>query len=259
MIYRQLLICLFLLGWIALTAKALPPPSPAGGRMLRLDETHDFLGTDQAWFADQQFKQLTVEAWVYLEELPQDGTFWSIIGQEGRFCLVIHGGYGGWIRHQNAHGATITSNKKRLPTRKWLHIALLYNGTGVRVTVNGDHGLRCCGNGHLLKSDKPIHIGGIVSQEGNRGHFVGENLKFRGYLDEVRISNIVRYEELHWEAPRQKFRADEHTIALWHFNEAPGAGSYKDESGNGYTLWKSDVMPVEATGKLTTTWAELKH
>ena len=259
MIYRQLLAYLFFFTLIAVTAEAVPPPSPAGGRMLRLDETHDFFGTDQAWFADQQFKQLTVEAWVYFEEPPEHGTFWSIIGQEGRFALVIHGGYGAWIRHQNAQGATITSNAKQLPTRKWVHIVLLYNGTGVRVVINGTHGLRCCGDGHLLKSDKPLHIGGIVSQEGNRGRFIGENVKFRGYIDEVRISNIVRYEERNWKPPRQKFKVDKHTIALWHFNEAPWAGRYKDESGNGYTLWKSDVMPVEPTAKLTTTWAALKH
>ena len=41
MVYRRLPTCLFFLALISLSATALPPPSLAGGRMLRLDETHD--------------------------------------------------------------------------------------------------------------------------------------------------------------------------------------------------------------------------
>ena len=68
--------------------KALPPPSPAGGGMLRLDETHDFVATAEAWFPYEQFEGLTAEAWIYYEEPPVPGTFWSIIGQEGRFIVT---------------------------------------------------------------------------------------------------------------------------------------------------------------------------
>lgn len=154
--YRQRLICFFLSILVALSTKALPNPSPAGGRMLRLDATHDFFGTGQAWFADEQFKQLTVEAWIYFEEPPEHGTFWSIIGQGGRFNFVIHGNSGGsegvWIRQENAKGASLSTSIHPLPTRKWLHIVLLYNGVRVSMSINGDHGLPCCGNGHLVKS-----------------------------------------------------------------------------------------------------------
>ena len=262
MIYRQLLACFFLFTLISLSARAVPRPSPAGGRMLQLDETHDFFGTGQAWFADEQFEQLTVEAWIYFEELPERGTFWSIIGQEGRFNLVIHGnlgGYGASIHEQNATGTSITSSAKPLPIRKWLHIVVLYNGTGVGTGINGRGGVPCCQDGHLVKSDKPLRVGGIVPQGENRSHFVGENLKFRGYIDEVRISNILRYEERDWKVPDGKFKVDEHTVALWHFNESPWSGRFKDESENGYYLWKGDAMPVEAKEKLTTLWGKLKR
>lgn len=88
MIFRQLLTGFLLLTLISLSANALPPPSPQDGRMLRLDETHDYVGTGEAWFPDEQ---LTVEAWVYFEEPPVLSKLWSIIGQEGRFNLVIDG------------------------------------------------------------------------------------------------------------------------------------------------------------------------
>lgn len=47
--------------------------------------------------------------------------------------------------------------------------------------------------------------------------------------------------------PEGKFKVDEHTIALWHFNGSPWAGRFKDESENGYDLWKSDVMSVDTS------------
>lgn len=89
MIYRQVFICFCSFVLIAANVKAVPPTSPAGGGMLRLDETHDFVATAKAWFPDKQFEGLTAEAWIYYEEPPIPGTFWSIIGQEGRFNLII--------------------------------------------------------------------------------------------------------------------------------------------------------------------------
>ncbi|MDE0481581.1 MAG: LamG domain-containing protein [Candidatus Poribacteria bacterium] len=258
-IFQQLVTCIILLTWILLSANAVPP-SPAGGRMLRLDETHDFVGTSEAWFPDEQFEGLTAEAWIYFEEPPEFGTFWTIIGQEGRFGLVLYGGnkdtLGTWGYAEGAdHG--LSAGGDSLPTRKWVHVVALYDasaGDG----VNGKGGNACCPGGHLIRSDKPLRIGGIVAQNVNKSHFKGENLKLRGYIDEVRISNIVRYKGPEWKVPKGKFRIDEHTISLWHFDEAPWSGRFKDETENGYDLWRSGAMPVEAQSKLTTTSGKLK-
>ena len=261
MIHRQFLACLFFFILVSLNTKALPPPSPAGGRMLQLDETHDFVGTGETWFPNGQFERLTVEAWVYLEELPEDSTFWSIIGQEGRFNLIIHGNSGGLGargRKQDANSPSIISGTKPVPTRKWMHIVGFFD---VRVSfgINGRGGTPCCQYGQFGKSDKSLRVGGIVPQGEELPRFVGTHLKFRGYIDELRISNIARYEHLAWKVPHGKFKVDEHTLGLWHFDEAPWSGRFKDESENGYYLWRRDTMPVEAQDKLTTTWGALKH
>ena len=260
MIYRRLLTCFFLFTLISLSATAVPPASPAGGRMLRLDETHDFVGTGQAWFPNGEFELLTAEAWIYLEELPERGTFWSIIGQEGRFNLLIHGGggLGGWVRKQSANRPSIISHAKRFPTREWVHVVGFFD-IKVSFAINGNGGIPRHQEGPFGGSDKPLRIGGIVPQGEELPRFVGKNVKLRGYIDEVRISNILRYKERNWKVPEGKFKVDEHTIALWHFDGSPWAGRFKDESENGYYLWKSDVMPVEAQDKLTTLWAALKR
>ena len=48
MIHRHILTSLFLITFIPLSTNAFPPSSPAGGGMLRLDETHDFVATVEA-------------------------------------------------------------------------------------------------------------------------------------------------------------------------------------------------------------------
>ena len=260
MIYRQLLVYLLAVAFIPLSAKALPPPSPAGGGMLRLDETHDFVATTKAWFPNKQFKGLTAEAWIYFEEAPAPGTFWSVIGQEGRFNLVIHGNgntLGAWGYAEGAAGSLISGGTS-LPINEWIHITAIYDASAGK-GFNGKGGNWCCPRGHLIKSDKPLRIGGIIPQDQSRSHFIGDNVKVRGYIDEVRISKVVRYVGPEWEVPKGKFKVDKHTISLWHLDEAPGANRFKDTSGNGHDLWRSGVLAVEAQQKLTTTWGQLKR
>lgn len=87
-------------------------------------------------------------------------------------------------------------------------------------------------------------------------------MKFRGYIDEVRISKVVRYDGPEWEVPKGKFEVDERTISLWHFDEAPGLSRFTDTSGNGHHLWRSGAiggLAIEAQRKLTTTWGKLKR
>ena len=174
--------------------------------------------------------------------------------------MILHGNQntlGAWRYHKGADSGLIAGGNP-LSKREWVHVVAIYDASA-GMGVNGKGGNWCCPGGHLIRSDKPLRIGGIVPQDvENRSHFKGENLKLHGYIDEVRISNIVRYKGPEWQVPKGKFTVDEHTISLWHFDEAPWLDRFKDESGNGYDLWRSDAMAVEAQGKLTTTWGQLK-
>ena len=262
MIYRQIFICFCLFALIALNANAFPPPSPAGGGMLRLDEKHDFVATVEAWFPDEQFEGLTAEAWIYFEEPPQPLSFWSIIGQEGRFNLVIHGNassLGAWGYVKGANTRIVAGGKNQNPPKgEWVHVTAIYDA-GAGIGTNGKGGNWCCPGGHLITSNKPLRIGGIIFQDPEQIRFGGENVKFQGYIDEVRISNVVRYVGPRWEVPKGKFKVDKHTISLWRFDETPRTSRFKDASGNGHDLWRSGGLPVEAQGKLTTTWGQLKQ
>ena len=259
MIYRQLFTSLFFFLLIPLSSKALLPPSPAGGGMLRLDETHDFVATVEALFPDEEFGELTAEAWIYFEEPPQFGTFWTIIGQEGRFGLVLHGNSGALGAWGYAEGARskIIGGGTPVPKGEWVHVVATYDASAGK-GMNGRGGNLVGPGGHLIKSDKPLRIGGIVPQDPEQNRFVGDNVEFQGYIDEIRVSNVMRYGPV-WEVPKGKFKVDKRTLALWHFDEAPGANQFKDTSGNGYDLWRNGTLAVKAQGKLATTWGKLKQ
>jgi len=238
-----------------------PNPSPAGGGYLVLDEEHDFVSTVRAWFPEGKFKELTAEAWIYIETPPDPNAFWSVIGQEDRFNLIIHGAKGGnpgaWVHGEGVISPIVVGS---VPASKgrWVHIAAVFNANA-GYGMNGMGGNWLKPGGNILESDKPLIIGGIIPQDLNLCHFAGEPMRFKGYIDEVRISDVARYVGVRYEVPKGRFEADEHTISLWHFDEGPESIRYIDASGNGYTLWRNGFFEIDPEDKVTTIWGKLKR
>ena len=96
---------------------------------------------------------------------------------------------------------------------------------------------------------------------------------FHGEIDAIRFSNIARYDcaaQGHNPFdPPPRFLNDEHTLALWDFNDKEGAGRFEDTSGNGKTLVGMNGATVIDGGgvgnleirpdtSLTTTWGQVK-
>ncbi len=57
-----------------------------------------------------------------------------------------------------------------------------------------------------------------------------------GRMEEVRISNTVRYINLSYSVPTAPFINDASTLALYHFDELPGSSTFTDSSGFGNIL-----------------------
>ncbi|RKU28957.1 hypothetical protein C6499_09495 [Candidatus Poribacteria bacterium] len=97
---------------------------------------------------------------------------------------------------------------------------------------------------------------------------------FHGEIDAIRFSNIARYDCAAQGNnpfdPPPRFLNDEHTLALWDFNDKEGATRFEDTSGNGKTLIGMNgatVIGGEGIGgnleirpdtSLTTTWGQVK-
>ncbi|MBL6707195.1 MAG: PD40 domain-containing protein [Planctomycetaceae bacterium] len=115
------------------------------------------------------------------------------------------------------------------------HITTVYDGQRVDLFVDGEKVPIIAGylrgdeevwyEGPIVIVDnwnRPVRIGLLQSTGNNRQ-------AFKGLIDEVRISNVARYAESY--APSKRLKPDEHTLALFHFDEGEG-DRLIDSSGN---------------------------
>ena len=291
MIYRQILACLSLLILIPLSAKALPPPSPAGGNYLALDGVDDYAVLDFETFGrllPNGTEEFTVEAWVYPTTPPDKDTAGMILHQQVRM-LIVNDEFQPFLNNL-ANALNIEHPKgdlillmsayiegepgRRLPfpiplePNQWHHIAYQSNGPHTTMIVNDfvaiwPHGFPLGHNAPLPLDFVLGGFGKIIRMPVKEEQFYDS---FTGYIDEVRISKEARYDvDKEGFMPDGKFKNDAKTVALWHFDEPGGTRQFSDASRNAHHLVGEGgaatgiPLAVEAEGKLTTTWGRLKQ
>ena len=292
MIYRQILACLLLI-FIQLSAKAFPPASPAGGNYLVLDGVDDHAVLDFETFGrplPNGTEEFTVEAWVYPTTPPNNGNTLLTILHQQVHMLIVNDEFQPWLNEvanlqnieppkgdliliMNAYidgkfGLRLAFPIPLVPNQ-WHHIAYQSNGDQTTMIVNDFVWIRPLGDplGHDKdpRALRPLDfvLGGFGKIIQGDGSFWGS---FTGYIDEVRISTVARYDvNKKGFIPGDKFKNDAKTAALWHFDEPGGTREFSDASGNAYHLEGKNgaaigiPLAVEAHGKLTTVWAQLKQ
>ena len=116
----------------------------------------------------------------------------------------------------------------RLPSKRpwswssWTHLALCYDGETARFFVNGKIQATAEREGALRRTTQPLLLGALtVDGDGLRK-------RFRGALDEVRLSSVARYDRNF--KPQRFFMRDAHTVALFHF-DTDAEDAIRDDSG----------------------------
>ncbi len=286
--------CLFLSVLIPLSAAAVPPPSPAGGNYLVLDGVDDHAVLDFETFGllmPKDTDEFTFEAWIYPTTPLNKDIHAMVLSQQVMMYIVTHDHreFAGLVVPKghlllvcSAHlardvGHVIVRNPpiKFFPNQ-WNHIAF-QGGKGQKTTVIVNDFARPTREekGTILAhdADKITEFGGHPQDftlggwdakvPFHKGHSWGH---FAGYIDEVRISKVVRYNTAkRGFTPRTKFKNDAKTVALWHFDEPRGTRAFSDTSGNAYHLMGKNgaeidgTLAVEAEGKLATIWGRLKR
>ncbi|MHB8580490.1 MAG: LamG-like jellyroll fold domain-containing protein [Ignavibacteriaceae bacterium] len=181
---------------------------------------------------------LTIEGWVKVHQHQDVATIvekspdrWGIYDQSNGTILF-------YIRSSKS---LIMSGTVSLITNQWYYVAACWDSaTGVaRLFINGK-----------IDTTYTNQVQQLNGQDGDLG-FGGDadgNDKFvMGSLDEIRISDIVRYDTT-FAPPTMPFKPDKYTVALYHMDEGSGITT-KDASGNGndallmggYTWFQSDV------------------
>jgi hypothetical protein len=101
-------------------------------------------------------------------------------------------------------------NSTQLQAGQWYHLAGTYANGSARAFVNGTGS--GAANVGTFGRGTALDIGGITELPDSF---------FNGVLDEVRISNVVRY-SANFTPPTAPFTPDANTLALWHFDEGTG-------------------------------------
>ena len=293
MIQRQILIFLFLLTFIPFSANAFPPPSPAGGNYLVLDGVDDYAVLNFKTFGillPEGTDEFTVEAWVYPTKPPAKNMSATILSQQVRMTVASDNNKGfqrikksiDWqngdlLLITDAHvagwggGAVTPFTPMTLALNQWHHIAFQAKGKETITIVNNLSKTLPQGTtiGHDLSKfwrPKDFTLGGFgkkIELPNVPNYFWGA---FTGYIDEVRISTVARYDvKKNAFMPDQKFKNDGKTVALWHFDEPGGSRRFSDASDNAYHLVgnggaKTGIpLAIKPQEKLATTWGELKQ
>ena len=253
---------------------------------LRLSEGATLSSPVDAAFHDVGEDGLTIEGWFYLDRVPDVGQVQTFFAHSASYALGVGIARGreldefydptqarafigvaaeGW-GVQGQHWFPPESGRNA-PVGEWFHVALQFHAeppTGVAVYLAGYGGGPLAGDfPFTLGGDAAaLDIGTASAQLGIGGFDVEPDTtitRLLGLVDEVRVSNVARYEGREAIAPRS-FVPDEHTVALWTFD---GDRPYADSSGAGHHLMHTGTITVEplavrARDKLTTTWAQLR-
>ncbi|MEM6377804.1 MAG: fasciclin domain-containing protein [Bacteroidota bacterium] len=108
-------------------------------------------------------------------------------------------------------------------TCQWYHLAYVWDDSTGNVYFDGQ--LVATHTGRTSVPGKMLRLSGNSDQPRH---------SFDGQMDEVRISDVARYTE-DFTVPSTEFFVDEHTVALYRFEETDGQ-VVKDLSGNGLDL-----------------------
>ena len=272
--------CLFLFVFMPMRAEAIPPPSPAGGNYLVLDGVDDHAILDFETFGllmPKDTDEFTFEAWIYPTTPPDENIHAVVLSQQVRMYAWNRGPNAGLRLMGGAHldvgpvNAPMAFGMLKLSPNQWHHIA--FQSSGIQTIVMVNDLVRPSQGGTTLANDlshaehpQDFTIGGFgqeIKSDIHGDHFWGH---FVGYIDEVRISRVARYNIAKRDfTPRTKFKNDAKTIALWHFDESRGVRKFLDASGNTYHLMGRNgaqtdgELAVEAEGKLAITWGRLKQ
>ena len=225
-------------------------PSPAGGGWLELNPKLGLTQTEAPWFPELT-GELTIEAWIYVDESLPNLNVFSLVGQTDRFNCFIFGlpvdedednvmdTQIGISSQGTTDDSMVTTGT--LPIRQWMHYVATINrgaaiGSDGYIAGGSEQSELAVPNGnHLLVGGLPT-LSAIPPIPGLKERFASGV-----YIDELRISNVVRYIG-NYDVPIRAFTVDANTIALYHFDEVSNQ-RYEDNSSSQIPLIRREIDP----------------
>jgi len=172
----------------------------------------------------------TIEAWIY----PLFERSMIVVGDRAYYLMVRPSPLRIEFAVMTSSGfpafTSFAGNGNPLQLNQWNHVVGIADDFAhtLRVAVNGEHSAaQTIGSSVQVSPAQTFSIGNSYPDA------LGD-YPFAGRIDEVRLSSVIRYRNDF--APASLLDADGGTAGLWHFDEAAGATTFADSSGNGNTL-----------------------
>ena len=216
---------------VAPTSTATPTATPAAGSNFALA----FAGGDdqaQSGPIPGLGGTQTAELWVRPATTNQTSIVAGTSNGDNGWSLELENGRVVWWLFAGGQWRVVT-HPTVLAANTWYHVTVTYDAaTGAaRVFVNGVAGT--AGTVGALTTGTTFSLGGLSGYP-----------FFNGQLDEVRLSNNVRY-TASFAPPTTAFAPDANTIAIFSLDEGAGQTT-ADRSGNGYVLTLGTSAAVDA-------------
>jgi len=190
-------------------------PLPAANKVLKLEgdpESYFEVPDDDSLDLDLG-QAFTVEAWVnpeivVAEHLP--------FNKEDVYEIGINNGYFQTAVKPVGQGWEWWDSGEEAPVDKWSHVAVTWNGEEISLFFNGEF------KAVYLKPGDAANDSPDTFKVGRRTRGGATHSIFTGLIDEVRVSNSIRYTQAGFKVPTTCFTPDANTMALYHFDSQEG-------------------------------------
>jgi NOL1/NOP2/fmu family ribosome biogenesis protein len=186
------------------------PTNPSTNYALAFDGQSDYI--DISSFHYDGGHPLTIETTVVLNSSRKAGVLCD--AQGGGISLECNGNHVWSFYAEGVGGYAIAKSSTKAPTQTRTHLAGVIDGLTTRLYIDSKlFGVAQIAN-RFVPSNEPMLIGANPQPADEL------QAPFHGIIDEVRISNVARYDNNF--TPAERFEPDEHTLALYHFDEGQG-------------------------------------
>jgi hypothetical protein len=193
-------------------------------------------------------EDFTIDAFFYVPDLDYDDNFVDLITRKDEsysFYISFNNGNPDYITFEVwttlFDTYRLSAELNEIPLG-WHHVAAVYDNEftesqdtlaiyldGNRVAYSPEGTIQIDLTPGVPNSIRKLEVGGVQGGVG-----------FYGYLEEIRLSSVVRYSGPTYNESTEPFTPDADTRALWHFDETPGSTNFADESIYGNNLTGGD-------------------
>lgn len=199
---------------LPLERPALPEPAvPERESWLTLDGVDDCVRVahEDLTLADGPF---TIEGWLCAERFGARVGFLNKT-ENAEFGLFVNEGQPEFLVNLDGKYVAAKAPNPVLQAKRWHHLAGVFDGSEVRLYVDGRKVAATPGSGKRRMNTLPLMVGADVTKEGGATSFL------HAAIDDVRVSQIARYSTDSF-TPTRRARVDDATSLLLHMDAIVG-------------------------------------